>query len=220
MAKLVIAASPLVKVFLREWWDELMANPDAMTDFKTPFSFDIQRGCKAFKSKFNVPMEITGSDDKEVLNLYNWLTGGPEGRDFPETDPWGVVAYDPKVDLVARLDEMSRLESLMEDDGSGPEVSMKELKKLRDDSKKSMLTARADARVKAEERILRCMKNNHNNLVRQWQLNEEMKMGKYPPSVSELMGAHALSDQIKKANAKTQKVMAQMSELMGNQIVG
>ncbi len=213
MARLVIAASPLVKVYLREHWESLMESPDLMTDDKTPFEYDVPRGCTAFKIKFNTPTEVHGRDDKEVLNLFNWLTGGMGGREFPETDAWGIVAFEPKVDLVARLDEMARLDALED------EVSMKELKKLRLDSRTAMQTARLEARKASEERIMRCMKNNHNNLIRQWQINEEMKMGKYPPSVAELMGAHALSDQISKANKKTQKVMQQMSHLMGNQIV-
>lgn len=219
MAKFVIAACPLVKVFLPEWHERLLEDPDTMMKDED-FSFDVPRGTCAFRVRFNQPVEVSGRNDSEVLNIYNWLTGGYDGREFPETDSWGLVPYEPKIDLARRLDEMARLEVFTEDENAKTAAkAQKDLARIRKEAKEAMLFAREDAKAKSEARIVRAMRINHNNLVKQWQLNEEQKMGKYPPSPSEMLGAHALANQIQAANAKRAAIMDRMSKLMTNQVV-
>ncbi len=53
-------------------------------------------------------------------------------------------------------------------------------------------------------------------MIRQWQINEVSKLGKYPPSISEILGAHALDKELKAKAEKGKKLYGQMNDLMRN----
>ncbi len=213
MARYVICGSPLVKIYLLEWHDRLLAEPELMYDFATPFSFDVPRGCSAFKINFNKPVAVSGRDDKEVEVLYSWLIG-ESGHSQHETDLFGIVPFDPGVDLVERQDELSRLEELMSDDPEVAKKAQKEIARIQKDTAMRIKTMREKIKEDSAARITRAMKINHNNLVKQWQINEEMKMGKHRPSESEALGAFALDAVIKAATAKGAKVYGNINKLM------
>lgn len=218
MARYVISASPLVKIYLPEFHDVLLENPDLIYDAKTDFSFDIVTGCKAVKIKFNKPVAITGRDDKEIDVLYSWLVG-ESGHSYNETDIYGIVPFDPGVDLVERSDEISQLENMMSDDPKVAVAAQKKVAQIQRDTAQRLKTMRESVKASSEARILRAAKTVHNNLIRQWQINAENNLGKYPPSISEMLGAHALEKQIKASEAKGAAIKSRMNEMMNRQIV-
>lgn len=215
MARYVICSSPLVRIYLPEWHDRLLADPDLMYEEKAQFSFDVPRGCSAFKVNFNKPVAVTGRDDKEIETLYGWLTG-EAGHSYHETDIYGLVPFDPGVDLVERQDEIAQLENLMSEDPKVVAQAQKKIAQIQKDTATRLKNMREQVRLMSEARIRRAMKTVHNNLVRQWQINEEMKMGKHRPSESEALGAYALDKEIKQAEAKGAKVYGNINKLMTN----
>lgn len=215
MARYVICASPLVKMYLTEWHERLLDKPDLIYDATEDFTFDIPRGCSATKIRFNKPIAINGRDDKEIEVLYQWLIG-ESGHSYHETDLYGVVPFDPGVDLVERQDEVAQYENLMSEDPKAIAKAQKKIAEIQMDTARRLKTMREAVKASSEARILRAAKTVHNNLIRQWQLNEEQKMGKYPPSISEMLGAHALDKQIKASAAKGSALKSRMNDLMQN----
>ncbi len=213
MPRYVISASPLVKIYLTEWHDRLLANPELMHDFKTDFLFDVPRGCSSFKMKFNKPNVVTGKDDKEVETLFGWLTG-EAGHSYHETDCYGIVAFDPGIDMMERQDEISRLEELMSEDPDIVRNAQKEIAKIQKDTAKRLKDLKESVILASEARIKRAMKASHNNLIKQWAANEEMKMGKHRPSEAEALGAYALDKEIAAAEAKGAKVYGNINKIM------
>ncbi len=218
MARYVICSSPLVKIYLLEWHDRLLAEPEEMNNFgdpKAPWKFDVPRGCSSFKMTFNKPVPVTGRDDSEIETLYKWLIG-ESGHSQHETDLFGIVPFDPGVDLVERQDEIARLTDLMEGDDESAALAMKELAQIQKETQTRIRDMREAIKDMSAARIKRAMKQNHNNLVKQWEINEEMKMGKHRPSESEALGAYALDAEIQAAAAKGAKVYGNINRIMAH----
>lgn len=212
-----ICASPLVKIYLPEWHDRLLANPDLIYDDETPFEFNIRRGMGGIKVKFNTPQQIPpklARDNKELMSLYNWLTGGPNGTDCQETEIYGIVVFDPKINLIETYDQISMLEDLASEDSKKAMEARKRQNELQRETARRVKETREKVRALSEMRIKRQLRFNHNNLIRQWQMNEENKLGKYPPSITEMLGAHALNKEIAAADEKGKILKSKMSDLM------
>jgi hypothetical protein len=219
---LVIAASPLTKAFLPDWKDRLMADPDSLFS-EDPFTFKIKRSSGALHFEYNKPIHVAQllpkAQDKDLRVLFDWLTGGDDGMQTQETNIYGIVAYDPGFDPVKELTALTALEGLESDD---PAELKKAQKKLMDRQKAvsaRMKELKEGVRVKADARVLRHMRMTHNNLIKQWQMNEENKLGKFPPSDTEMFGAHALNKEIDAANQKTAEMKRRMSHLMDNKVI-
>ena len=218
MARFVVCASPLVKCYLPEWHERLLEKPEHLFDGEADFSFSITAGCAAFLVDFNKPMMVTAGRDDDVESKYLWLIGEAVGSQH-ENDIYGLVPFETTVDLVQRSDEIARLSMKMLNNPNGAEAAQKAIQRLQKDTSQALAKVREDAKERSERRIKRAMKRVHNNLVLQWQRNEEAKLGKYPPSMTELFGAHVLDAEIRKAQAKGEKIKSRMSELMTNQVV-
>lgn len=219
MAYYVICASPLVKAFLNEWQDEVMENPDLLNDFKTDFTFDVPRNSGAVKIPFNKPIEVKTKDEKDTKALYQWLIGGNGSDQASETDCWGLVAFDPQQDLVGKIDRIALLEALSEEEEADPKKAAakqakitKDLSSIQKEIRNGLKGARDTALQKSQARIMRAMKVTANNLLRQWQINEESGLGKYPPSVSEHLSIKAYEEQIRKKNAKIYQSMEETTQ--------
>lgn len=227
MPRMVICATPIVRVFLRQFHPAIMELEDqaaqlAAVQSEDPFTFDIVTGTTAVKIAYNKPIEIRGMNDREIESQFRWLTGGEGGREFSDTDAWGVVPYEPKIDMAARLDEMARLEAfiLEGEDGKSATTATKELAKLRSDSKRAMLDARSGARKASEERVLRAARLQRRNLERQWQTNDQMKLGKEPMSSAEYLVSLLLEKEIAKVRGQTEKIRSRMDDSFATQLPG
>lgn len=218
MARFVVCASPLVKVYLTEWHERLLDEPELLQDADTDFSFDVVTGCGAFKVDYNKPMMVTAGRDDDPESKYLWLIGEAVGS-ANETDIYGLVPFETSIDMVQRSDEISRLSMKMLSDAKNTEKYTAAIQQIQKDTTEAISKVRGNAIARSEHRIKRAMKSVHNNLVRQWQRNEEMKLGKFPPSMSELFGAHVLDADIRRAAAKGEKIKSRMGELMSNQVV-
>lgn len=209
-----IAASPLVKIFLPEWHDRLQADPDLIYDDKTAFSFNVVAGTRGVVVHYNRPQQTNDND------LYNWLVGGATGTTSRDTDIFGLVPFDPKTDILRDFDELTKLEEwAMSEDPEQAKKAMLQLKARKAQAAVAMREARAKVREQSEARIKRAIRLNHNNLIRQWQVNEEQKLGKYPPSIAEMLGSHALISEIEAAKNKGAELKKRASEMMNNPIV-
>ncbi len=241
MARYIISASPLAKIYLREWHDRLTEEPDAIFDTETPFSFSIPTGTTAFRVTFNKPMLVQKpvigssyqaeegrsekiiqlpnasmvSEGKEIETLFAWLTG-EAGQSYHETDIFGCVPFDPGFNVIDRVDQMAAYEALLSGDTKEAVRAKKELDKIQQDTAQKIAAARAKVIKDSEFRIKRAMKTVHNNLIRQWEINAESKMGKYPPSISEILGAHALDKELKAKAEKGKALYGKMNELLNN----
>jgi hypothetical protein len=219
MAYFVICASPLVKSFLREWHPKLMKDPNVLFDAKVDFEFDVEHGCSAFRMKFNKPVPVQGKNDKETENLYNWLIGGETGREYPETNWTGIVPFDPNLDLVTQIDEINTLESLESEDPKEIKAARERLIKMQDEMRARLKETRAKVREGSAERIMEAMRGTHRNLLAQWRISEESNLARHAPSVSELMGAHALAGEREREEKEKKKLLEHMNDLMKNVIV-
>ncbi len=240
MARYIISASPLVKIYLKEWEERLTEDPDLIFKDDDKFSFSIPTGIQAFKVDFNRPMLVHRSkpgssyqaDDgksdkiiqlpnasmvsegKEIEMLYGWLIGD-SGQSYLETDIFGCVPFETGVDLVERVDHMAALEALLDGDPKAATKAKRELEKVQLDTANRIKDARARVKKDSEARIKRAMKTVHNNLIRQWAINSENNMGKYPPSVAEALGAHALGAELKAKADKGKALYGKINDMMG-----
>ncbi len=243
MPRYVIATSPLVKIYLPEWAERLTENPDLIFDHETKFSFSVSTGTSGFKLDFNKPMLVfkpvpgssyqaddgrserliqlpnanMQSEGKEIEALYGWLTG-ETGHSRLETDIYGIVPFDPGMDVVDRIDQMAALEALLSGDPKQAVKAKRDLEKIQADTAKRIAEAREKVRKDSEVRIKRAMKVSHNNLIRQWQHNSEAGLGKYPPSLAEALGAHALDAELKAKAEKGKALYGKMDELMSRTV--
>lgn len=212
--RLVISASPLVKIYLPQWHDRLLENPDLINKVyandETTFDFDIPRGIRAFRMTFNKPIAVVAGRESEVETLYNWLIG-ESGMSQHETDCYGVVPFDPQFDMISTLDHMASLEALANGDVKKAMAAKKELDKLQKDTAERIAKLRVDVKKQSEARIKRAMKNVHSNLIKQWQRNEESGMGKYPPSMTEALGRYAMNAEIAKMDERRQRLENMMT---------
>ena len=200
-----------------EWHDRLLEDPDLIFDYKTPFSFIVDTGSTGIRVQFNVPQQVQGTDIAAIKNVHHWLTGGPDGNLAKDSDIYGIVEFNPNVDLVETLDHFAQLETIIAaGDLTKKEAAEQGMKLQQERSIAAAKLAAARDRVKlmSEMRIRRAIRMNHNNLIKQWQNNEEMKLGKYPPSITEMLGATAIEGEIAKSEAKTRKTRERFNQLM------
>lgn len=209
-----IAASPLVKIYLTEWHDRLQEDPELINDDKTPFEFMIDTGIRSIRVKFNEPQLETDP------NIYRYLVGGMTGSDATGTNVYGIVPFDPQIDMVSTLDQMAQLEALVSDDPKEVARAHKRREKMQVETAAKIKATRTKVKLASEERIKRHIRFNHNNLLKQWQDNAERNVGKYPPSVSELIGAFAIKGEIAAREAKTAHVQKQMESVLNMRTVG
>lgn len=210
----LIAASPLVKIYLPEWYERLEANPSLIEDSKTDFEFWVDTGTRSIKIPFNKPLLVTDVD------LYRYLVGGTTGSESTATNIFGIVAFDPKIDMVSVTDELAQLDAIISDDPKERAAAAKKAERIRKDASAKVADTRAAVRKMSEERIKRAIRFNHNNLIKQWQDNEERKVGRYPPSMSELLGAMAIKPEIEARDKKTQNVQAKMGDILKTSYAG
>lgn len=214
-----IAASPLVKIYLPEWHDRLLEEPDLIHDYKTPFSFVVDTGSTGIRVNFNTPQQVHGGDDKQNRSVHHWLTGGPDGHLARDSDIYGIVEFNPQMDLVETMDQFSQMDQILAMGELTKKEAAEEAAKLHEQRKfaaAKLHAARERVKKLSEERIRRAIRFNHNNLIKQWQTNEEMKMGKYPPSITEMLGAGAIEGEIAKSDAKNRKARDRFNELMSH----
>ena len=148
---LFIAASPLVKIFLPEWHDRLMDDPALINDFDTEFEFFVNTGTQNIRVQFNKPQQVTGRDQNQNQSIFNWLTGANSIQH--ESDIYGIVEFDPKVDLIQTYDQLNVLDDFLSDDPKKVKAAKLERDRLAAETRDKVRNAHASVRLASEKRI-------------------------------------------------------------------
>jgi hypothetical protein len=176
---ILIALCPLAKIFQKKFQvhgaeienlsiSDLMENPERI--FKEEeFTIRVVRSCGDVVFRYDQPKQIIDPD------LRNWLCGGEDGEQSPETDNTGIV----KLPFDQETDDQIRFYMAK---GKLPPKAIAE----------AISEARAQAQALSSKRVMKAVERVHNALKRQYQLNEEQKLGAYQPSATEFLCAYLM----------------------------
>ncbi len=212
MSSYIVQASPLTKIFLKEWHDKCLQDPKLIA-LVEPFVVHIPRPCGAIELKHNVPVLASTLiqtvkerkvQEDEISPLVSWLTH----EQNPETDIYGVVAIPIETNVA------DAIMSLIYDKGSDTSS-----KKLIDSLRKNLAENIRSARERADARVLRQCNKMYDIVRSTVGLMKKDGKGVYSPSYSEALALDILKDSIKARRApddRATKIMeSAMSDLSG-----
>lgn len=238
----VMQASPLSKIFLfRDWQNRCIENPDLIHG-DDPFSVTIPRSAGAVVMEYRKPvhvgtllprltkihhkngqideMQTRIQGDDELRNLVPWLTGGPDGAQFKETDRYGVVELPLDADYTTNLAEFMQQEALA---FANPE-RVAEIQAARAEMVKvlqaKMRGAIETARTRADERVMRAIRTCFRNFYELNRSTLESGLGKVSPTNSEGLCAFVLKDVFAKAQAKRHSMMQNVMDMQSHLAAG
>lgn len=125
----VVQASQLSRIFLPEYQNRLIQDPELIFKLKEPFKVTVPRATGAVTLTHMKPVhqyqllprkhfvqhgdgdvrELKGArrnPGDEIRDLVPWLTGGPDGMGSEETDIYGIVMLDIGADIVSSMVEL------------------------------------------------------------------------------------------------------------------
>lgn len=159
-------------------------------------------------------------DPRDLESTFNYLTGQSGGQSARQTDPFGMVPFDPDNSIVRSFEELGLMDDLLSNDPKTAAAARELLIESRiKAATKQRLTYKA-LLESSEDRIKRHLRMTHNNLMAQWQANEENKIGKYPPSLSERLGFKVLDPEIKEKDDASVESARIANEMMNRKVVG
>lgn len=158
-------------------------------------------------------------DPLDLESTFNYLTGHGGGSVARQSDCFGIVPFDPDNALSRNFDELSLVDDLMSDDPAKVEAAKNNLIASRIAAVKKHRATVTGLKKQSETRILSHLRHKHNNLIAQWKRNEEMKMGKYPPSLSERLGYFVLDKEIKARESAASESTRLGNEMMNAQAI-
>ncbi len=159
-------------------------------------------------------------DPRDLESTFNFLTGQGGGVAARQTDSYGIVAFDPENSIVRNFEELGLVDDLLSDDPQKAAAAKDRLVATKLAAAKRQRDVYQTLVEKSEERIKRHLRMTHNNLMAQWQKNEEQKLGKYPPSLSERLGFKVLDPEIKAKDDMTAETARIANEMMQRKVVG
>jgi hypothetical protein len=159
-------------------------------------------------------------DSRDLISTFNYLTGLTGGLSARQTDPYGIVPFDPQNSIVDNFAEMGLIDDLVSGDPKKEEAARKQLIENRLLKAKQARGAYKDLCDLAEERIRRSLRAKHNNLIAQWQRNEENQLGRYPPSLAERLGFKMLEKEIKEREKESAASVEIGNEMMNKKMMG
>lgn len=239
----VIQASKLTKIFcIRDWMQKCLADP-SLIHSDEPFSITIPRSAGAVKLAHLRPVhaasllprmttihnkkgEVTDRvlarvpGDDEVRNLIPWITGGPDGAQYVETDRWGVVELPDMSNYMALQADFWNQEALIA-------LHPEQASQIEADRQKLMIRMRAEMRsavenavARADERVMRAIKSCYRNFYTQNRTNLESGAGKVSPTDCEKLVVYFLHDRIKERSEKEKDVNDKIKAVMQQHVVG
>jgi hypothetical protein len=159
-------------------------------------------------------------DPMELENVFIYLTGVNGGMSARQTDPYGIVPFDPDNEIAVNYEEKDLIEDILSTDPKIAEAAKKRLVASRMDMAKKRKESLVKLRNISEDRIKNHLRHKHNNLISQWRKNEEMKLGKYPPSVAEIMGFKVLDPEIRAKDDATAEAARMGNEMLNRPMMG
>ncbi len=203
----LVQASPLTKIFLPEWHDQCLANPELLTQI-SPFKVKIPRAVGSIEFTHNIPVvassliaktkERVVSED-EIAPLVAWLTN----ENSPETDIYGVVEIPIEANVADAI-----MSLIYDHDGQEKQ------KKLFSELKKNMAKNIEAARAKADARVIRQCNKMYNVIIATMQTMKKDGKGVYSPSYAEALALDVLKDQIAARRAPDQRAAAILERAM------
>lgn len=198
----IVACSPLTKIFLPEWEERLLADPELIFDEKEPFSFTVPRSVGSVENvRFGVPFRADDylrkspneRDAKAGADLAYYLTGGDDASGMQETDWTGIVMLPSSTyeSSVAEIHHMV-LQAQMSGEPARIKRAEEQMMLLSKKSFEETQSAMSGARELADKRVIRQLKTTHYNLMQQYKHNKEDGKGLYAPSIPEHFGAFVL----------------------------
>lgn len=190
-ATYVVQASPLTRIFLPEWHDKCLADPQLLLS-PQPFKIRVPRPSGSVELVHNQPTLaaslLTRTQERQVTEdevspLVRWLT---EDDEF-ETDCWGIVAV-PIQDNVA-----DAIMALMTIDGDD-----KKRLKLLEETRKQMAKGIQSARARADARVMRACGKIYSVVKSTVEDMKKNGKGVYAPSYAEALAFEVMKDTISK----------------------
>jgi hypothetical protein len=171
--------------------DQLMKTPDRI--FKEEvFSVIVRRDSGDVHFISGRPRNITD----QLLRW--WLSGGVNCQEVQETDEYGVV------ELPIDPETQGALTYFLANPHDKASKGIQE----------ALVDASARAREMSRERVLKSCRQVYKALKKQYELNEEQKLGRYPPSPVEFLCAYALASDMAKEQNEKQEITDRFAELM------
>lgn len=190
----IVQASPLTKIFLPEWHDKCLSNPELIVKVE-PFRVVVPRPCGSIELTHNVPVIASSLIAKvkerkvtedEISPLVEWLTNEQNA----ETDIYGIVAIPIETNVADAI-----MALVYDIDGSDKQ------KKLMSELKKNMIKNINSARERADARVIRQCEKVYNMIKATVSTLKQSGKGVYSPSYSEALALDILKDQIKQRRA-------------------
>lgn len=241
----IIQASKLSRIFcIRDWQQKCLVNPGLLYAESKPgeFSVTVPRSAGAVTLRHRIPVHaatllprlttIQHKDrpaelvqtrvqgDDELRNLVPWLTGGPDGSQFLETDRWGIVELPIAGNYINLQAEYMSQEAMIAAYPEQAEAIEQERKKLQLQMRSAMQSAMSNAVALADERVIRAIKSVYNNFYQQNKTNLENGIGRVTPTDAEKLVAFYLHEQIQKKTADQKDMMDKVRGVLQHNIVG
>ncbi len=204
----LVQASTLTKIFLPEWHERCLSDPSLLLKGGEPFEIIIPRPVGSIRLQHNIPVVASTLiakvkerkvEEDEVSPLVRWLTDENEA----ETDCYGVVEIPIETNVADAI--MSLIY-----DKDGEEKQMLLLKGIKDRMAKNI----ADARARADRRVLRQCGKMYSTVRETVQQMKKDGKGDYSPSYSEALALEILRDQIKLRRAPDDRSQAIFNKAM------
>jgi hypothetical protein len=221
-----IALCPLTKLFLADWHDRLIEEPELLFDH-TPFTFVVPRNVGAlgpitYGKMFRVDDMLRGGhSEADQRSVLDWVTGGPGGDAMQETNWTGVVSLDIDYSVDRKLTDMAEMNVAIEGetDERRKEGLRREIASIQKDVGAALKEARTRAAALSQERVMHQIKRTHVYLMKQFQTNKEEGKGLYNPSNTEHLGAYALRKliQVSKGKREMNEQFQQLTREIGIQ---
>jgi len=214
MIPYVVQASPLSKIFCREWEEKCLEDPSIIAksepglfkvSIKRPSGGIVLHHMKPVHASTLIPRLQTlpdggqsktrDVDDDEVSPLVQWLAG-VDGRYCEDTDIYGVVAIDVGNQFESALQELMHLTMETAADGTKKDSVLKKQAAVQKAIIVDMDEKLKLARKQADERVKRALAITHNNLLKSWEALKSDGKGTYAPSSQEALGYFVMKAEI------------------------
>ncbi len=206
MTVYLVQASPLTRIFIKEWQNRCLDDPKLLLSTEK-FLVKIPRACGGIELTHGVPIlassllppqktrEVT---DDEVAPLVRWLTSPRE----EETDCYGVVdvpieenVADAIMALIHEADDNKRL-------------------KFIEETRRNMAKGIKEARDRADQRVLRACGRMYSIVKRTYDDMKKNNTGVYMPSYSEALALTVMQETIKERRQPDERAQEIMKSAM------
>lgn len=200
---LIGSFSPLVKIFQPAYQQELYNDPSLLwaKEQGKGWSMRVYKPSGDYPIKFGVPK------DEHNPTLIDWLTGGDDGLQCPETDYTGIIQIPIESHDTGEL--LAQIEGMLHDGGDP-----KEAKRLIDQKRKEFRSSIEKAHDLSEARVMRAVQAVYRSIKMQWKANKEGGFGRHDPSITEYLCVQVMLKKHEKKMKQESRVAQQMAAAM------